>query len=330
METKSSSGRRPALGLYFDLRNPDARVPWPDLYARFLDRVAAVETRGLDAVWTTEHHGFADGYVSQPLVLSAAIAARTSRLRIGTAVVLAPLRHPRLLAEEAAIVDILSDGRLELGIGTGYRPDEFEMFGADRSRRLETLELCARQLPELWDGGGVTPPPVQSPLPIWLGVMGPKGARAAGRVGAGLLWIDRELLDPYLEGLEEGGHDRQSARMGGLVNVFLADDPERARSAVLGPAREARASYRSGSGKKELRQQAFPRLQILTPEDAAALIAEQIEGLPVSDLFCFERIGGGGDEALIDRHVELVCDALPGLLEAELARRQPTATRRVT
>jgi alkanesulfonate monooxygenase SsuD/methylene tetrahydromethanopterin reductase-like flavin-dependent oxidoreductase (luciferase family) len=275
-------------------------------------------------VWTTEHHGFVDGYLPQPLVFSAALAARTTKLRIGTAVVLAPFRQARLIAEEASVVDILSDGRLELGIGAGYRPDEFEMFEAIRRRRLETLELRAREIVELWAGDSIMPPPVQRPIPLWMGAMGPKGARAAGRSGAGLLWIDGELMPPYLEGLEEGGHGAGTARMGGLVNIFLADDPDRVRDAVLGPARTARATYRSGSGKAVLSKRAFPRLQILTPADAAAVVAKQIRGLPVTDVFCFESIGGYVGDA-VDRHIELLCDSFPRLLEEEVASTSTTA-----
>jgi alkanesulfonate monooxygenase SsuD/methylene tetrahydromethanopterin reductase-like flavin-dependent oxidoreductase (luciferase family) len=293
-------------------------MPWPERYERCLDQVSTAEERGLDAVWTTEHHGFVDGYLPQPLVFSAALAARTTKLRIGTAVVLAPFRQARLLAEEATIVDVLSDGRLELGIGAGYRPDEFEMFDADRDRRLETLELRAQEISELWADGRITPPPVQRPVPLWMGVMGPKGARIAGKADAGLLWIDRELMPPYLEGLEEGGHGAAAARMGGLVNIFLADDPELVRDEVLGPARSARATYRSGSGKASLSKRSFPRLQILTPADAAVVVAQQIQGLPVTDVFCFESIGGHVGDA-VDRHIELLCDPFPRLLETELA-----------
>ena len=83
------------LGLYLDMRNPPRwPTPWADLYHAPIDLVADAERRGAHAVWLTEHHGFADGYLSQPLALAAALAVRTRTLRIGTAVLLAPLRHP--------------------------------------------------------------------------------------------------------------------------------------------------------------------------------------------------------------------------------------------
>jgi len=106
------------VGVYADLRNPPAwRRPWAEHYARTLDRIAGAERLGIDSAWVTEHHFFEDGYLPQPLTLAAAIAARTSRIRIGTAVMLAPLRAPIQIAEEAAVVELVSDGRLELGLG---------------------------------------------------------------------------------------------------------------------------------------------------------------------------------------------------------------------
>ena len=173
------------------------------------------ERLGAGAAWFTEHHGFPDGYLPQPLVLAAATAARTSRLRVGTAVLLAPLRHPRHIAEEAALVDLVSGGRLELGIGAGYAAGEFEAFGADLGGRFRATEGAATEIARLLAAGEVSPAPVQDPLPLWLGYRGPRGARRAGRLGAGLLSLDRRLLAPYRAGLAEGGHDPDAdARMG--------------------------------------------------------------------------------------------------------------------
>src|SRR5262249_58820990 len=119
------------------------------------------------------------------------IAARTRRTRIGTAVTLAPIRHPLHLAEEAAVVDLLSDGRLELGIGAGYIPNEFELFGVDMGTRFTDLYDTYRQLRELFDRPGLTPPPLQEHLPVWLGFGPPVGARQARRPGSPPLSIPR-------------------------------------------------------------------------------------------------------------------------------------------
>ena len=87
------------------------------------------------------------------------------------------------------MVDIISGGRLELGLGAGYRVPEFELFGTDFTARYQILDQQVAELRRLWGEGGLTPPPTQQRLPIWLGYQGPKGARRAGRMGEGLLTV---------------------------------------------------------------------------------------------------------------------------------------------
>ena len=184
------------LGLYFDLRNPSPWArPWPEVYGRALDLVVEAENLGAGSVWFSEHHLFTDGYLPQPLTFAAAAAARTTRVRIGTAVLVAALRPAVLVAEEAAVIDQLSGGRLELGIGAGYSVPEYELYGADISKRYGLTDAAVREIRHLLDDGIVTPPAAQNPFPIWLGYQGPQGAKRAGRLGVGLLSLDRALLE---------------------------------------------------------------------------------------------------------------------------------------
>lgn len=300
------------VGLYLDLRIPPG-ARGADVYARTLDRVADAERRGLEAAWVTEHHGFADGYLPAPFAATAAIAARTRTLRVGTAVAIGPMLPVTTLAEQAAVVDLISGGRLELGVGAGWSADELARVGADHRARYATLEDQLRRLPDLWADGTVTPAPVQDPLPTWVGARGPRGARLAGRVGAGLLWLDPALLEPYAEGL--AGRD---GRLGGLVNVLLADDPDAAKAEVRAAARRNRASYAGNDDAAASKGDAtFPKLRVLTGNDAVAAIREQLAPLigrfPVTDVFCFADLGGLPAD-VVDRHLELVTDVLrPGL-----------------
>ena len=317
------------VGIYFDLRNPPGwRREWPELYGRALEQIEEAERLGVGSVWVSEHHGFDDGYMGQPLLACAAIAARTSRVRIGTAVLVAPLRPPIDIAEQAAMVDILSGGRLELGLGAGYRIPEFALFGQDVKQRFALLEERVREVRRMWGDGSATPAPVQEPLPMWLGVIGPRGARLAGRLGTGLLWLSPRLMTPYREGLEEGGHDPAQARCGGLLNLFLADDPEAARAQVKPYADYQRSSYAryaaEGRGDSRPATRALstdedPGFAVVTPEEAAERVRTTLAELPVSDVFLWASIGGMPDE-LSDRHVELVATRLaPALAGGGLA-----------
>ena len=309
------------LGLYFDLRNPPPWArPWPDLYARSLDVIAEAERLGAGAIWVTEHHLFEDGYLPQPLTFLAAVAARTNRVRIGTAVLIAALRPAMQIAEDAAVVDVLSGGRLELGLGAGYRVPEYEAYGADIVHRFSTTDARVREVRRLLDEGGVTPPPVQRPVPMWAGYMGPQGARRAGRLGVGLMSLDARLLDPYRDGLAEGGHDEASARMAGVVSILVADDPDAAWERVAPHLAYQVDSYRryavEGTGRPPPRPVdleraragggVVPPLEVLTPADAITRIRARTVGLPVTDVWCWASIANMPDD-LVDRHVELLC-----------------------
>src|SRR5262249_9452605 len=139
------------VGVYFDLRNPAQWRRSPSyLYGFTLEMCEEAERLGASSVWFTEHHLFDDDYMSNPLTFAAAVAARTRRIRLMTAVVIAPLHHPVEIAEQGAAVDLISDGRLDLGIGTGYRIPEFELFGTSPKNRYARTDDTARRLRELW------------------------------------------------------------------------------------------------------------------------------------------------------------------------------------
>jgi alkanesulfonate monooxygenase SsuD/methylene tetrahydromethanopterin reductase-like flavin-dependent oxidoreductase (luciferase family) len=134
------------------------------------------------------------------LVLAAAIAQATTRIQIGTAVLLAPLHDPLRVAEDAATIALLSDGRFTLGLGAGWRNEEFEVFGVDQGERAGRIRETVQVLRGAWGPGAfsfngdhysfqdlnVTPKPEQ-PIPIWLGGFAPGAIRRAGRIADGFL-----------------------------------------------------------------------------------------------------------------------------------------------
>src|ERR1700676_3629112 len=108
------------VGVYFDLRNPPQwRQSPPRLYGFTLEACQEAERLGASSAWFSEHHLFEDDYLCAPLTFAAAVAARTQRIRLGTAIVIAPLHHPAEIAEQSAVVDLVSDGRLDLGLCAG-------------------------------------------------------------------------------------------------------------------------------------------------------------------------------------------------------------------
>src|SRR5919206_2788889 len=128
---------RVGVGLFTGQVPEGAARTFAQEYRDTIELVRSAEALGFDSAWVSEHHGTSDGYLPSLLLMLAAFAAVTERIRLGTGVVLAPLHDPIRLAEDAAVVDQLSDGRLVLGLGIGWRPEEFRMFDVPIQERLQ-------------------------------------------------------------------------------------------------------------------------------------------------------------------------------------------------
>jgi len=315
------------VGIYFDLRNPPQWATDPArLYAFTLELCEEADALGCHSIWVSEHHGFDDGYLPQPLTMAAAIAARTRRARIGTAIMIAPLHHPVAIAEQAAIVDLISGGRLELGLGAGYRVPEFELFGAELSHRYAETDRRVGELRALWTGGVITPAPVQERVPIWLGYSGPQGVRRAGRLGEGLLVADPALWPGYRDGLIEGGHDPASGRMAGGLSGWVSHDPEADWPIVARHLSAQMDSYRrymvEGTDQPVPRPVDPERMRnedpakgslrsfiLGTPDDVATRVRAAIAGAPIETVYFWASIAGM-PEPMVAQHVRTICTEL--------------------
>ena len=189
------------IGTFLLLQSPSARSPH-EVYARGLEQAQAAESLGYRNTWLAEHHFSTYGYLSRPLLLASFIAAKTTRLRVGTAVVVVPLHHPLVIAEEFATLDVLSGGRLDVGLGRGYQRYEFERFGlqldTDSRRWEESMDILLKAFegkPFSYDGKifripetSLYPQPVQKPRPpIWVTAQSPYTLEAAVRRGFNVL-----------------------------------------------------------------------------------------------------------------------------------------------
>ncbi|NMO93718.1 LLM class flavin-dependent oxidoreductase [Actinomycetospora sp. TBRC 11914] len=167
--------------------------PARQVFRETIELAVTAEAHGFDAFWVAQHHGGAlEGLLPSPLVLLAAIAARTSTLRLGTAVVAAPLEDPRRLAEDAATLDVLSGGRLELGLGAGADAAAAAVFGRDHARRHDGCTAVADRvcaLLEGHDGEAVPVVPEAHGLRdrLWWATSSRTGVDAAAARGIGLV-----------------------------------------------------------------------------------------------------------------------------------------------
>ena len=189
------------FGLITCQRYPGDERSDVELYAEAIDLAEEAEGLGFDSVWTSEHHFVDDGYLPSLLPLSAAIAARTERIAIGTGLLLAPLHEPIRVAEDAAVVDLISKGRFILGIGLGWREEEFEGLHVPVSERVSRLEDSIAVYRQAWRGelvtGGerlhfpnvpVRPVPARpGGPPIWIGALSEPAIRRAGRLADGFM-----------------------------------------------------------------------------------------------------------------------------------------------
>jgi alkanesulfonate monooxygenase SsuD/methylene tetrahydromethanopterin reductase-like flavin-dependent oxidoreductase (luciferase family) len=226
-------------------------------YRKFIDYVLYAEELGYESLFVVEHHFTGVSQVSASLNLLSFLAARTSRLRLGTAVVVLPWHNPVLLAEQVATLDLLSNGRFDFGVGKGYRDSEFDGFAIPKSEATERFEECMHILRKAWNGSGrfshqgkhwnfrdivVEPRPVQQPHPpFWLGAGSPDGIRRAGREGYNLLLdqlapieLTNERVATYREELERQGQPFDGMRIGVTRAVqIVATEAERQQAFAL-------------------------------------------------------------------------------------------------
>ena len=305
----------PFFALRFDLRNPAfAGVSMTDRYQAALDMTEWADRLGFVAITVSEHHGVDDGYLPSPLTMAAAIAARTKTARISLAAVVGPFYDPLRLAEDVAVVDRISGGRLDLVIANGYVASEFAMFGRRLADRPAAAEELVTTLRAAWTGEPftfrgrtveVTPTPHQPGGPaIALGGTSEAAARRAARLGCRLMGPSPAAWEIYREEALALGQPDPGPHPGGDTNFFhLATDVEKGWTEVAPYAMHEATSYgrwmdEAGVGRvggwaappadaDELR--ATGQYRVLTPDD---LVAELQAGGPFAFALFHPLLGG--------------------------------------
>jgi alkanesulfonate monooxygenase SsuD/methylene tetrahydromethanopterin reductase-like flavin-dependent oxidoreductase (luciferase family) len=319
--------------LRFDMRAKDGPGTAAELYAAAVEMAVFGERNGAVAALVSEHHASPDGYLPAPLLLASAIAACTERLPIQVAALLVPLHDPIALAEQMAVLDLLSRGRVSYVCAVGYRPEEYAMFGRDfrgRGRRMEeslaALRLAFRGEPFEYEGRNVcvTPRPMTPGGPtLFMGGNSPAAVRRAARLGMGMLTQggDPELEQIYRDACAEHG-TRPQLFINPLgdtpVSCFVAEDPERAwrelgpyllhdaqmYAAWMGESGAISKSVAKSVDELHLENGSY---RIFTPEQAVAQIRK-------SGMLMLQPLAGGIPPKLAWPSLELiVAKVLPAL-----------------
>ena len=233
------------FGVVHDFRSPPgSETSLQTVYAEALEQIRMVDQLGMDLVWFTEHHFLDDGHLPNFVPVAGAVAATTENVRISTDILLAPFSHPVRLAEDMAVLDNISGGRMELGLGMGYASHEFRGFGIPQKNRVSLTEELVQILQLAWRGEPfsfhgkrydfddllVTPTPVQAGgPPLWIAGMSENAAVRAARFDTNLLpqGAPDVVLEPWRSELKATGLDPGDYRVGIIRSVFVTDDPER-------------------------------------------------------------------------------------------------------
>ena len=321
------------FGMWYDFRNPPAwKRPYDQLYNEIIDQIVWGEENGFDDIWLSEHHFIEDGYSPSLLPIAAAIASRTKKIHIGTSVILMPFHNPVRMAEDAATVDVISGGRFELGVGVGYKVEEFESFAISSKERgartNEGLEIIRR----LWEGetltfegkyytvtkAKLTPEPIQQPRPpIWGGGFTPPALRRAAKYGDGYIGVGplKEAYERYVTALEKVGKSTTDIRLaGGYFWLIPSEDPDKTWNEAAEHVRYQVNAYAEWSEKAGM--PLFPKLpdtdalresglfQVVDVDTCIQMIRDYALETPLTHYYSW-TLPPGLPASWIQRHLEL-------------------------
>ena len=317
--------------LRFDMRAPGFSPATPrELYAAALDMCAFADEKGFTTVGLSEHHASPDGFLPAPLVMAGLVAGRTRRIGISIGALLVPLHDPVRLAEDLAVLDLASGGRVSVIAGIGYRPEEYAALGRSFALRgrlfdecLEVLLGCLRTGSVERQGASlpVTPRPLTRPHPLlMIGGSTPRAARRAARFGLPFAppIADPALFSIYQDACRARGVEGVVVSPGEPAGTFVSLDPE-ATWKEIGPyvlhdaltyaswQRPGQRAYAHARGRTVEELRAEGKYRVWTPEQCLAH-AREAEARGRQASFHFPPLVGGTPPAIGWKSLELFVD----------------------
>ena len=300
--------------------------------AGFLRQAELAEELGFHSIWLPESH-FDPGACPAPLLLLAAAAGRTSHLGLGTTSFLLSVRHPVHVAEEVAVLDRLSGGRVLFGVGRGFRPALFSTFGVKPSEKRDRCEAALEAVLRAWRGEPVgtsetdsqprdetpirvSPLPVQKPHPpIWVAAFGPRALDQAGRLGLPYLASPVESLDRLVDNYARhraalpAGQRSEPLAVPVIRTVFVSRRPERVEAVREELVQQARGVARRLGGRfSQLGESPLDEWALVgEPSQVAEGVGRYRERLGLTHLIARPQVPGAREEE-IERSIRLLSD----------------------
>lgn len=330
------------LNLRYDMNSPPFGAPHPALYRAAIEQAAWADRQGFDQVFLAEHHGAEHGYCPSSMVLAGAVFGATTDILVHLSALVVTLHDPLRLAEDLAVLDNISNGRIVFTAGMGYRPHEFEMFGRDITKRLSIMNNTMETLAKAWTGEPfeydgrtvrVTPKPVRPGGPkVYMGGSTDKSAIRAAKAGYQYFPGHPDLFEIYKAEREKAGFPPPEQLLKpGPSFLYVSDDPDRDWP-LLAPhiayATNTYAEWAKERGTGETRYaeatsldalRAMPNIKVVTPDDCYALI----KGLGPDSQVTFHALLGGLDPELSWKSLRLFGEKVHPRLVADGLVRAP-------
>ena len=324
------------LNLRYDMNSPPFGTAQPVMYRTAIEQAVWADRLGFSQVYLAEHHGAEHGYCPSSMVQAASIFGPTERIKVHLSALVVTMHDPLRLAEDLAVLDNISNGRILFTAGMGYRPHEFEMFGRDITKRLAIMNETLAVLKQAWTGEPfdyhgrtvrVTPKPVQPGGPkLFMGGSTEKSAVRAARAGYQYYPGHPDLFEIYKAEREKAGFPPPEPLLkAGASFLYVSDDPDRDWPMIaphVAYATNTYAEWAKERGEGTTRYsaaetvealKAMPNIKVLTPDQCFDYAME----LGADSQLTFHALLGGLDPELSWRSLNLFEKAvLPRLIEA--------------